>query len=406
MLPGNQIIKMTLLLSALPGAIIITIVYLIVLKQTKNVLISVVTSAILLGCGAFLSQATILEEYSIAVMFLTLGFYNYQRGNRKLTVLFLALGTAVHVVVLAVSVLWLFVTGREEARQYLKLTPIFFLYGILPYALMLAIMAWSPDPPFIAGWGLSVAGVREYLSTAGVAGTITILDFPKRLWDASAILAWSFGLALVPMVLWLWKTHGPEKRLLAIVVLFPLWYYLTAQDPTTWTYLAFAAPLVAIGAGFGLANLSRRHVLLVGTVALILVIANAALLNADRLDNADPRAGVCYQEVMSLPDHSTVLTERGGFDTFVLMYAMSQGKDVVPVFFGSATTSESYRNYTRWMSSKFSVIGSNDVELARSASSQGRQLFLQKQRIDYADGLHLKVNKSTNQYFAPVVFAW
>ncbi len=402
LLPGDLVTKMTLLLSVLPGAVTVAIVYLVVFKQTKSKLISTASATILLGCGVFLSQASILEEYSIAVMFLTLGFYCNQHGNRELTVLFLALGTAVHVVVLVVALLWLFVIGREEARQYLKLMPIFVLYGILPYTLILAIMAWSPDPPFFAGWGLSVTSVREYLSTAGVAGTITILDFPKRLWDASAIVTWSFGLALIPMVMWLWKTSGPVKRILAATILFPLWYYLTAQDPTTWTYLAFAAPVIAIGAGFGIANLSRRHVYIVGVVALGLVIANVALLNANSLDNASPNARECYQEVMAMPDGSAVLTERGGFDTFAVFYAMSQGKDVVPVFFGNATTSDNYRNYTRWLLGKFGIEGSNDAKIMRSAAGQGRPLFLQRQRLNYADGLGVAVQKSTNQYFVPV----
>ncbi|MCJ7761443.1 DUF2723 domain-containing protein, partial [Candidatus Bathyarchaeota archaeon] len=69
--PGDLVIKMTMMLSVLPAAITVAVVYLIVRARGHGQKLALLGSGILLACGIFLSQATVLEEYTLASMFVT-----------------------------------------------------------------------------------------------------------------------------------------------------------------------------------------------------------------------------------------------------------------------------------------------------------------------------------------------
>ena len=77
MLPGSLVDNMTILLSVLPAAITVGLVYLIVYKMTENARIGIVCAVVMLGASIPLSQATVLEEYSLCVMFVVMAFYMY-----------------------------------------------------------------------------------------------------------------------------------------------------------------------------------------------------------------------------------------------------------------------------------------------------------------------------------------
>lgn len=385
-LPGDLVVKMTIILSALPATITVAVVFLIVKRRTEHTWAAVTASLVVLGATIFLSQAIVLEEYALATMFLTLALYAHTEHRTGLTALFLGLGTAVHVTVLAVAVLWWIVSGRNEARRTAKYIPILVISGILPYALILWLMA-SDAPPLIAGYGLSLTVLREYLGTSSVAGTLTIVDFPVRLYDAVSVISVSFCAAAVPAVLWLVKKgEGLRKFVLAGVAFF-LWYYLTSQDPTTWTYLTMVTPLVAVAAGEGTLLLSPHLRRILIAWLLVVVVINGIALN--QWNGAEQWAAKAYDNVAELPSRSAVITERGGSSAFTAFYAMTQGKDIVPIFVGDSVSSESYRNYTTWLRDRYGLVGSNDRDLIRAAGAQERTLYLQIERWEYLDGLGL-----------------
>ena len=78
-LPGDLVIKMTMILSCLPSAITVTLVYLIVRHLTNKESIAITSAMVLAASAIFMSQSTILEEYALAVMLLTLGYYFFSK---------------------------------------------------------------------------------------------------------------------------------------------------------------------------------------------------------------------------------------------------------------------------------------------------------------------------------------
>ena len=147
--PGDLVVKMTILLSCLPAAITVGLVYLIARRLTGRIDIGVVCSLIVLGATILLTQATVLEEYASTLMLLTLAFWLYLSGRRYSTGICLALGTAIHVIVLPVALLWLAVE-RKAWRTWVKPAGVYVGVVTCFYSLILLIMA-SDAPPYIAG---------------------------------------------------------------------------------------------------------------------------------------------------------------------------------------------------------------------------------------------------------------
>ncbi len=317
----NQPVTLTILLSCLPSAITVGLVYLIVRKLTNKVWCALAASLVLLGAGVFLTQSTILEEYALAVMFLTLAFYFYVSNRRKLTALVLGLGTAVHIFILPIAVFW-FVLEYKQLR--LKFLAIYFVSGALPYALIPLLMYF--------GDGLTFNGLWQYWTgTSGaIVGTLSIFDAPQRLLSIAQILLMSLGLAVIPLWYGLKKPYDTKKAVLLMVVVVALWYHLTSLDPMSWTFLSFGLPSAIILIGLGLSKLSLKHSYTVAACALALITINGIFLNANTLTNEEPLAVTYYEELYSLPDGSNVLAT-GGRYSFGLLYVMSEGKDLIMV---------------------------------------------------------------------------
>lgn len=198
LLPGSLPVKMTILLSCLPSAVTVSLVYLVVSRLTRSTACSVCASFVLLGAGVFLSQSTILEQYALAVMFLTAAYYFYIADRRTLTALTLGLGTAVHIFILPVAVLWLIVE-RHRIRLWLRPIAVYIVSGVLPYAYVPVLMA-AHAPPFMAGY-FSWSNLSAYMfDTAGnLIGTMALEELPRRMAIIAAIMASSLGLSVIPL---------------------------------------------------------------------------------------------------------------------------------------------------------------------------------------------------------------
>ncbi len=317
----NQPVTLTILLSCLPSAITVGLVYMIVKRLTSKVWCALTASLVLLGAGVFLTQSTILEEYALAIMFLTLAYFFYISDRRKLMALVLGLGTAVHIFVLPIAIFW-FVLEYKQLR--LKTTAIYLISGALPYLMIPLLMYF--------GEGLTFRGLLEYWTgTSGaIVGTLSIFDAPQRLLSIAQILLMSLGLAVIPLWYGLKKPYDTKKAVLLMVVVVALWYHLTSLDPMSWTFLSFGIPAVTVLCGLGLSKLSLKHTHAIAACALVLIIINGIFLNANTLTNGEPLAVTYYEELYSLPDGSNVLAT-GGRYSFGLLYVMSEGKDLIIV---------------------------------------------------------------------------
>jgi hypothetical protein len=190
-LPGDLVLKLGIFLSVVPASITVAFVYLITKELTGKEKIAVVCSTVMLGCGIFLSQATIIEEYAFTVMFITIAYWFYIKSNKLGTVVFLGLAGAVHIIAIALAVLW-FATHYKEIKKWLKYIPVYFVLGILPYSLILFMM--EVDTPRILAGHLSLANINAYMgSTGGTVGALSIVEVPKRLLDFVSIVFLGLG---------------------------------------------------------------------------------------------------------------------------------------------------------------------------------------------------------------------
>jgi hypothetical protein len=366
---------MTMFLSVLPATITVTVVFAIVGRMTSKVYIATTSALVLLGSSVFLSQSTILEEYALAVMFVTLGFWAYINNKHNWTAVFLGLGTAVHIMVLPIAVLWFGVNYRDW-RTWAKRIPLVVVFGFLPYGLTLWELAYG-EPLLVAGGGLSWASINSYLGSTSVVGSLAIADAPVRIGTLAGMLVMSLGLAWIPIL----KVERPlTKPIMMLIVCagFAVWYYGTSMDPTTWTFLIYALPPLAILAGIGAARMPMAQVTAISLCALALIIANGFLLNADKLTTEHPVAQEYVDDLQSLPDGSFVLTHRGGFETMALWYTMSLGKDLVPIYFEWEENMDkaSWVQYRDWMHKRYALDGDKPLELVQSAIDNGKLVYV------------------------------
>lgn len=372
--PGDLVLKMTLLLSCLPSAITVTLVYMIVRRLIGRVSLALVSAGVLLGAGVFLTQSTVLEQYASAVMLLTLAYWFYISGRRKLTALSLGLATAIHIVVLPIVVLWLFVE-RREWRAWGKAGLVFVAAGIGPYALIPAIMA-TDAPPLLAGH-LSLQSLTTYWgSTANhVVGTSSIFELPKRLGMAGSVLIGSIGLGLVPIARAFWKPVPKHILVLIATIGFSLWFHITSLDPVSWTFLNFAMPSLAILVGIGLTRLKKQHVIAVSVGAMALVMANSLFLNAHVMAQQRQDATIYQSQLEEMPEGSAVVVYCGHY-SLGLFYAMSEGRtDLAPIIFLTVETGD-WPDYEEWLEEEYGITGRDTRELAICALSQGRDVYV------------------------------
>ena len=384
--PGDLALKMALVLSSLPAAITVVMVYLIASKITNRTALSIIASVIVLGCGIFLTQSTVLEEYALATLFLTVAFWFYLNGSWKLTALFLGLGTAVHFIIVPVAILWLIVE-RSRWRQMMKPLGVYILVGLVPY-LYIPILMMLQAPPVTAGY-FSWDSISRYFTDTGgiVIGTISIYDFPLRIGHYLQLLVTCFGLALAPLAYYFWKHRHGYNRIMWIIIAtvgFFTWYYVTSLDPVTWTFYTLATPFIAIGVVIALNHLKRTHLVAVGLVAVMLMVSNGVFLNGAYLAKIDPEPREYVEELRELPDGSAVVTYAGAHGV-ALLYEITKGKDLVPIIFLRMDKGW-WSDYGVWLREDYDIQGNTTQELARDAMLDGREVYVAGERWTKEEG--------------------
>jgi hypothetical protein len=373
-------VAMTVLLSVLPASITVSATYLIAKKITGNLKYAFVSVLVLLGAAIFLSQSTILEEYAIATMFVTLALYFYTTGRKKLTVLMLGLGTAIHIIVGLIAFIW-FAAHIREWKQWWRTYWIFIVSGILPYALVLVLM-YLPTPKFIAGY-LSWESINSYLGSTGTIGSISWYEFLIRIPYFIGIMCVSVGLAIVPFIKAWQNRIGEPLRLMVLTIIFTIWLYVTDQDPSTWTFMTFSLPMIAIMAGYGLTFMSKKHYKIVAYGAVALIFVNSILLNANILSTNNPLATEFEKAEKALPDGSGIITCSGGSYGLGTMYVYAQGKDIFPLFLsGNNMASTDYKTdarytaYVEWLNKEFELEGNNLFDQVQYLLDNGRPVYI------------------------------
>lgn len=372
--PGDLVIKMTILLSCLPAAITVMLVYLITKRLTDRIGISVIASLVLLGGTIFLTQSTILEQYTLAVMFVILAFYLYLLDKKYCTAIVLALGMCTHIVIAVIAFLWL-VVERKSWRNWVKPLAVFIPITVAFYSLI-PILMYLETPPYMAGY-LSWESYYIYMtSTANVIiGNVSIFDFPEQFAMALAMLIASIGLALIPISYAFKKPVSKPIWIMVVTIAFALWYHITNLDRSTWTFMSFGLPFMCILAGVGLSYLPRYHTQLVTGSACLLIFINGFFMNANILSEQHTEAQDTMVFYEALPS-DTVLVVPNGHWSLALYYQRALGReDLVPLLFRAAEA-DLWPDYEHWMATSFGAKGNNTISWVHGYLDSSREVYM------------------------------
>lgn len=372
---------LTVCLSVIPCAVLTVLVYFISLKLTGERSHSMVASIVFLGMSIPLTQATVFEQYAFTAVFVAGAYLAFLHQRLSLATIMLGLGTAAHPIVGVVAVLWFASMWRD--RLVIRQIPLFVVFGVLPYGLIVYLLA-TCDSLFYTG-GLTLQGLNVYLGTTYLVGNLSIAMIPQRLLDVGAVLVSMLGLAVYPLIAGLKGTRDRRWMLAALGAGTMLWFWFSNSFFSTFKYVVIGAPFIAAFIAVGLTRLPKWHTIAIVAGAVVLMAVNAHFLDADRLTRDEPLATDFYDALWELPDGSAVLSPRGGAYGFSFFYALSEGKDLVPLLCTKAMPSRLvgqmeldavYVAYLESFKSKYPGWHGNDsIELSRDALAKGLDLY-------------------------------
>lgn len=378
--PGNDIIKLTIGMSVVPGALTIMMTYLTAKRFVPTVQ-ALIGAFIIMISLPFLSQSTVLEQYAITALFITCAFYFHTRENRPLTLLFLGLTTGTHIIGLPITFLWV-MTYFSEWRTWLKYSYIYIIAGVLPYGLILYLMAFGTDPKLLAG-SLSWASINSYLGNTTSAVDLALIEAPNRIGQAIQVIALSLGLGLVPFIRGL-LPWSKLSKLAMILIGFVFWFYLTNRFPSVWKWTAMVLPIAGVYVSIGLSKLPKWHSIVVYVSVLVCIVVTGQIFHTGNLASENPIATKYTQALWDLPDGTVIVTPRGGAYGFGLFYVLSEGKDLIPVSesnpFPSGTIvgnihNQGYEDYLTWFHENYPIEGNNVFEMTQYALDNGFEVY-------------------------------
>lgn len=398
------------LLSIIPASISVASIFQAV-KNLRNVKLARISALIMLSSAIFMSQSVVIEEYALAVMFLCLTILAYSKNRFNLAVIFLGLGCAVHVIMLPIAFLF-FVVHYKSWKYWIKKIPLFLLFGVVPYGLILVLM-WADTPRWIAN-GLSLQSLNSWLGSTSSVGQLAFdmsfspfrlpIETIQRIGSVIAFLACGVGLGIIPAVRYgMRHRHYPLSGFLVLTAIFAVWLYLTDTDWTTWTFCIYAIPCVAVLAAFGLRHSYKFERWLVIGVCCILLVVNGVFLNAKIIDKLNPVATTFYNETMALPDGSLVLTAKGGFYKLGLLHAIADGKDIIPIYLANdeEKTATAYISWLAWACPKYGLVGTDPVEIVENTT---RPVYFVDVKWGYNDDWSLVYDfQQTGVYYKKVI---
>lgn len=380
--PGDDVIKLTVGMSVIPAAVTVMLVYLIVHRLTNSVRYSIVAACGLLGATIFLTQATVLEQYTFTAMFITAAFYFHIQDKKKMVAIMLGLATATHMMGAIFTFIW-FIVNWKDRKEWLRVAWIWVICGVLPYMLIFYMMANPMFPKVVAG-GLSWGSLNVYAGNPTGTAALALTEGLKRLKEFAMVASISIGLAIVPIVRGL-RPLDRLGKLSVVLMVFMGWFYMTNMFPSVWKWLSFVLPIAFVYAGIGLSKLPQWHSRVVLIGASVLIIVNSMFFDADQIARADPQATEYVEKLRGIPEGSAVVIPRGGPYGFATLYVMYQGKDIIPIAQSSPMVGirheyselpdTAYGDYLKWLKSNYDIEGQNMYEVTQFAMDEGYDVY-------------------------------
>lgn len=377
--PGDTVIKITML-SVIGGASMVMLTYLIALKMTESRKLAIIASLVILSSNIILSQSTVLEQYTVLGALFLAFFYFYQQKKWLPAIIFLGLTAAVHELGLVFTVLFAFVEIRQW-RTLVRYIPVWVLFGLVPYGLIVGMMISQDTPKLLAGF-FSWEGLNAYGGNTTVTAALALTEAPRRLMDVGTMLITSLGFTIVPLWAGFKKPLDNKLKLIIITFGFSLWFYFTNLFPSTWKFLIPSLPLIVCVAMVGLTRLGKWHQYIVVGGAVILIFVNIFQFNSNTIAQEQPLATNYLEEVMALPDGAAIITPRGGAYGFTIFYAMSKGKYLIPLALRkpddewlSPENNQGYIDYLWWLNKEYGIEGNNTYDIVKDAIAKGHPVY-------------------------------
>lgn len=376
---GTDVDKITIFLVIIPAAITVGLVYLSTYKLTSSQVKSTAASLVLLGAVVCTSQAAVVEQYAMVSMFITLALYFYIGGKKKSCAIALGLLTATHIIGLVITVMLVITLHvMKKKREWASTIPLYILFGIAPYSLILIMMA-SDAPKLIAG-DLSVITIFEYLLGNPAQGSqLALILLPKRLMEAIGLATLSLGFAIVPIFKSMKAIRTELVLFLSLIIVFCSWFYITSMFHSVWKYVAILVPSMCILAGVGLTRMTQKHTVLIISCAILLIITNAIFFNTNTITKQEkPMAQDFIEFLQNMEDGDGIIIPGGGAYGFATFYTMSKGKDIVPIIVANldkAEQIEQYQDYLQWMDRTYGLTGNNYLDLAQAMMDKGHNVY-------------------------------
>ena len=381
-IPVDDVTKLTVAMAVIPGAITVAFTYLIALRMTGKIRLAIVAALVLMGAVIFTTQTGVVEQYTFTAMFVTIAFWFHIKESKAGTLVFLGLATATHIVGAIFFVIWMIACWNER-KEWLKLSWVYFVTGILPYSLLFVMMA-NPDVPRLHTGGLSLGAVTEYfLSGDAISAPMALVAVPARLLEVLRIILTTLGIAIVPFIVGI-KSLGRREKLVLALMGFVAWFWVASFYPSVWKYACFVLPLIAAYVAVGLSKMARWHTVAVVICAVLLIVVNSVYFNTDKLARETPTASNYYEAVWALPDGAAVVTSRGGAYGFAFHYVLSKGKDIIPLAqynpfdmntYEQRPSDQRYKDCLDWIERTYGIEGDNMFEIIEYAQAQGLEIY-------------------------------
>lgn len=293
----------------------------------KARLYAIISCLVFGGSALIISQSTIVETMTLAMM-CGLGAY-YFTLRKKWIVASVVLGTglAIHPFLAFIAWVVLFIANKEMRnwRRYMITIAFFAFYLYIP---IVAVV--NPNDNM---WGNETAG-GFFGGTFGMVmmlvGGLSMWDFPKRVVDTLLILLVSFGLGIVPLI-WHFIKVKRWRNALLWLVLIPIIFFAINLAAQTFVYMVISIAFGSIAVGLGLSKMRKQWAFVVLGVAIILMGYNANYLDIGRTLDPEMSAEKFYHEELSkIPDGDKLMT--GGWTwAMVYLYNREEGRNIIPI---------------------------------------------------------------------------
>jgi len=332
------------MVSAIAAGATCLVLYLLAKRYTKSKWKAFIAPLVYCASGLVVSQATILDTYSVVTFISVLSYYFHVTGHMRSKYLALGCGLAVHhLILIPLAIFWVAdlarnIQARKRGEKIGLIRPAMFLW--LLGLLFFIYIPVRNQPPFhwIGGTSLSDY-VSYFFGQGGLIGGLAVAepDALLRLYDFISISALCFalsGLLIAPGMYYSYKKKDYEGMLCIYLLVFFLLYYLTDEAPQTYVYMMPAFAFGGLLAVKGIDYLPLRR-LKVALPALVMASSIALMgFNIQTYDigrNLDMglECKTYYDSLGAVPNGSVLWLDQGGnYKVSVWLYALDKGVEL------------------------------------------------------------------------------